>query len=481
MTKPAEESDCAPALSEAHCRELFSRIREGFFVAELIRDDEGRAVDFVFLEVNDAFTRHTGLSTEAALGRRVSEAIAGVPAELVQRYGAVVDSGEPAAFEVEVPALAHRSYQARAHSLGGDRFAVLFLDVTEQKRIQLELEESRAMLSDIVDSMDQMVWSTRPDGYHDFFNRRWYEFTAAPVGSTYGDDWADLFHPDDRERTFRQWRHCLRTGESYEIEYRLRHRSGEYRWVLGRAHPLRDEQGRIIRWMGTCTDVQSQKAVAERLEIASSELSHRIKNIFAVIGGLLALSARAHPDARAFVDEFGERLSALSTAHDYARPYGHRGAEGSVEGTVLGIIRELLHPYAMGGLERFVVEGDDAPLDESAATPLSLAIHELATNAAKYGALSVPGGQVKVRGETDGDLYKLCWIESGGPPVSEPERFGFGTQLVDMTLRHQLRGELTRSWEPGGLEICLTLPAGQLLAGGSSDAGQPVDSPDTPA
>lgn len=477
----SEQTKREPALSETHYRELFRQIREGFFVAELIRDKAGGAADFRFLEVNDAFTRQTGIGADAALGHRVSKVIPGFPDDIVQRYGAVVDSGEPAAFEVEVPALARRSYEARAHSVGGERFAVLFLEVTERKLIERELEESRAMLSEIVSSVDQMVWSTRPDGYHDFFNRRWYEFTGASFGSTYGDDWAFMFHPDDRERTFESWRHSLQTGEPYEIEYRLRHRSGEYRWVLGRAHPVRNEQGKIIRWMGTCTDIHSQKVLAEQFEMVSKELSHRIKNIFAVVGGLLALSAKEHPEAQVFADGFRDRLSALSTAHDYARPHTRGDAAAPVQGTVLGLVRQLLSPYALEGRERVVAEGDDLPLKNSAATPLSLAVHELATNAAKYGAFSVPAGQVRVRAETIGDRYRLCWSEHDGPPVHEPERFGFGTRLVDMTLRHQLGGELTRNWRSEGLEVCLSAPTGQLVAADDGAAGVPVDSPKAPA
>src|SRR5690606_29175087 len=152
MAELASQSHRALALSEAHCRDLFSKIREGFFVAELIRDHKGRPADFTFLEVNDAFTRQTGVSADAVLGRRASRAIPGLPGEVLQHYGTVVDSGEPAAFEVEVPALGHRAYEARAHSIGGQRFAVLFLEVTERKRISRELEESRTLLSDIVES-----------------------------------------------------------------------------------------------------------------------------------------------------------------------------------------------------------------------------------------------------------------------------------------------------------------------------------------
>jgi len=252
-------------LSDVQCRDLFQNIREGFFVGEIVRDGAGRPVDFVFLEVNPAFTRQTDLAADAAVGRRVTEAIPGFPREIIDTYGRVVDSGQPAAFEVDVPALAHRSYEARAHSLGDGRFAVLFLEITERKRIERDLADSRAMLSDIIETVDQIVWSTRPDGYHDFFNSRWYEFTGAAPGTTDGDDWADLFHPDDRARTFERWRHSLETGEPYEIEYRALHRSGHYRWLLGRAHPVRNEAGEIIRWMGTCTDIDDAKRAEAEL------------------------------------------------------------------------------------------------------------------------------------------------------------------------------------------------------------------------
>ena len=121
------------------------------------------------------------------------------------------------------------------------------------------LRESEAKFRAITDAMPQMVWSTLPDGFHDFYNQRWYDFTGLAPGETDGERWATVFHPDDRERAWDVWRHALDTGEQYEIEYRLRHHSGGYRWVLGRALPVRDDQGRIVRWMGTCTDIDQQK------------------------------------------------------------------------------------------------------------------------------------------------------------------------------------------------------------------------------
>ena len=125
----------------------------------------------------------------------------------------------------------------------------------------------------ICDAMPHMVWSTLADGYHDFYNQRWYEFTGMREGDTDGERWNAMFHADDRERAWEAWRHSLETGTPYEIEYRLRHRSGEYRWVLGRAQPVRDAQGRIARWMGTCTDIHQQKRNEEALQDARMRLS----------------------------------------------------------------------------------------------------------------------------------------------------------------------------------------------------------------
>lgn len=124
----------------------------------------------------------------------------------------------------------------------------------------------------MVDSIDQMIWSTRPDGYHDFYNARWYEYTGVPPGSTDGEAWNGMFHPDDQETAWQVWRHSLATGETYHIEYRLRHWTGQYRWVLGRARPVRDVAGRIVRWYGTCTDIHDLKTAEEELRRSNALL-----------------------------------------------------------------------------------------------------------------------------------------------------------------------------------------------------------------
>lgn len=164
------------------------------------------------------------------------------------------------------------------------------VDITSQIKAEAALRESEAKFRTITNAMPQMVWSTLPDGYHDYYNRQWYEFTGVPEGSTDGEGWNGMFHPDDQAHAWEVWQNSLVTGEPYEILYRLRHHSGEYRWVLGRALPVRDEQGRILRWMGTCTDIHHQKTTEEELKLVNRRkdeflamLAHELRNPLAPI------------------------------------------------------------------------------------------------------------------------------------------------------------------------------------------------------
>ena len=145
-------------------------------------------------------------------------------------------------------------------------------DTVERVEAVEALLESESKFRGIVNSIEQMIWSTLPDGYHDYYNDRWYEYTGTPHGSTDGEGWNGMFHPDDQERARAKWSQSLTTGDPYQIEYRLRHNSGDYRWVMGRAHPVRDEGGRITRWFGTCTDIQDIVDAREVLTRSRSEL-----------------------------------------------------------------------------------------------------------------------------------------------------------------------------------------------------------------
>lgn len=314
------------------------------------------------------------------------------------------------------------------------------------------LSQSRAQLEVLTDAMPQMVWSTRPDGFHDYYNARWYEFTGVPKGSTDGEGWNGMFHPQDQELAWARWRRSLATGEPYEIEYRLRHNSGEYRWTLGRALPVFGEDGAIVRWIGTCTDIHDAKMAAEQNELLSRELSHRIKNIFAVISGLIGLSSRHDPSVRTFAKSLQERIAALGRAHEFARPHSEASMPALGGSTLKGLLQEIFRPYPASDDGRMAIVGDDVAIDDRGATPIALVFHELATNAAKYGALSSAEGRVDVEITRTGEAVRFRWRETRGPTVEgEPERTGFGTRLAELSVAQQLGGVIRREWKPGGL------------------------------
>lgn len=177
--------------------------------------------------------------------------------------------------------------------------------VSERLRNEMAVRLSEAKFRTITDAMPQMVWSTRPDGFHDYYNDQWYYFTGVPYGSTDGDGWNDLFHPDEQQLAWGKWRHSLSTGETYEVEYRLRHHSGHYRWVLGRAQPVFGEAGEIVRWMGTCTDIHAQKLAEEawrRESLRKDEflamLAHELRNPLAPISTAAQLIKLPGADAK---------------------------------------------------------------------------------------------------------------------------------------------------------------------------------------
>ena len=454
---------------------------------------------------------------------------------------------------------------------------------------EAEIAASERRFRVMTSAMPQMVWTTRPDGFHDYYNDRWYAFTGVPYGSTDGEGWNDMFHPDDQERAWTRWRHSLATGDPYEIEYRLRHNSGAYRWTLGRAMAIRDAEGRIERWFGTCTDIDDLKrAEAEARKLAAivetskdfiglytldgavthlneaalaliglpdlaaarlhripdfftehsrrileetampamrrsgfwegelafrhfvtgepvavlynmfpvrdptgaeigyatvtrdlreakraeeardlliRELSHRIKNIFAVVGGLAALTARSDPAAQPFAKAFRERLGALARAHEYVRPHSPDSAPAVAGQTVLGLMRLIMAAYEEGGRARVAISGDDAEIGERSATALALIMHEQATNAMKYGGLSTKEGGVALSGLQEAGHYTLTWQEAGGPPVTgTPSRKGFGTVLAERSVVGQLDGVLEHDWAPGGLLMRLSVPIENLRA-----------------
>ena len=393
------------------------------------------------------------------------------PAELpsvLERWNASIATGAP--FEMTFPLRGadglFRPFLTRVspqRNENGDvvRWFGVNTEVGAQLRAEQELLAVEARYRTLTEAMPQMVWSARPDGFQDFYNTRWYEFTGAPVGSVDGERWTEMFHPDDREHALELWRRSLETGEPYEIESRLRHRAGEYRWTLGRALPARDSAGQIIRWIGTCTDIHEAKRSVEQNDLLRRELVHRIKNFVTVIAGLVRFSARRFPLAAAFAADLEARIVALGSANDFVRP-AKQGSIQAAAPTLHAMLRELLKPYETFDEPRISIEGEDLPVGGEATAPIALTFHELATNTVKYGALSGPSGTVRINTRLVGQELVANWLERGGPPVQAPTSTGFGSVLTEMSIERQLGGKLQRSWSLDGLEVEISVRADQL-------------------
>ncbi|MGO4550716.1 PAS domain-containing protein [Lysobacter sp. 2RAF19] len=191
--------------------------------------------------------------------------------------------------------------QARPVRLEGGSLAgavVVQTDISDRVRAETDLRASEARFRTMTNAMPQMVWSALPDGYNDYYNQQWYDFTGLVAGKSEGDRWADVLHPDDLERAWSRWRRSLDSGEDYEVQIRLRHHSGSYRWVLARAVPVRGDDGTILHWLGTATDIHEQRVAQESLERSEralrdadqrkdeflAMLAHELRNPLAPIG-----------------------------------------------------------------------------------------------------------------------------------------------------------------------------------------------------
>ncbi len=331
----------------------------------------------------------------------------------------------------------------------------------EGREAAVALGESDLRFQLLADTMPQMAWSARADGFCDYFNARWYAFTGQTPGASEGQEWMLSLHPDDLDRTSAAWAHSVSTGASYDLEYRLQGADGLFRWILARGLPMRDADGDIIRWFGTCTDIHDHRLAMEERETISQDLSHRIKNIFAVISGLIGQSTREVPAFRPIADMLRERILALGRAHDFVRPHSQESRREPVRKNSLhGLLTEVFAPYEDTPGTRIQIGGEDITIDDRSATPLALLFHEVVTNAAKYGALSVPAGIVQLTIKMDGPEYiEMLWQEIGGPVVEAAiVGSGFGSRLLDLSVRRQLGGTFERQWHADGLIMAIRVP-----------------------
>lgn len=354
-----------------------------------------------------------------------------------------------------------------SHSTKGNFAVNIMLTAAEPQRIGDQIENGDALAvahaSDarvrlFADSIPDIAWAgvgTPAGAQFLYFNARWKRITGADCPRN-AAEFGQFIHPEDYAAAREKIESAMRTPRTHEAEWRLRVADGSFRWVLSRAIPSTNDPA-TAQWFGTITDIDDQHRMSESRDLLARELSHRIKNLFAVITGLISLRSRGRDDWEDFADEINDTIIALGKAQDFVRPFRLEKGESLTE-----LLCLLMEPFSSRESNRVTIEGDDVQFGSGAATPLALIFHELGVNSAKYGALSAEEGRVTITVIDEDDAVVIRWKERGGPPVSSPSKQGFGTRLVHMAVTNQLSGAIHYDWQEAGLEIAIGVPKSLL-------------------
>ena len=265
-------------------------------------------------------------------------------------------------------------------------------------------------------------------------------------------------HPDDRDRTRLRKQQIIAGAEDrYELEYRIRRPDGQVRWVMDRGQVIREAgHKQAIKIVGVLLDITELKAAEQRQRLLFDELNHRVKNTLSIVQSLAQQTLRTRPDPQEFARAFEDRLQSLARAHDLLTRDSWQGAP------LDEIVAAALAPF-LDESRPISIAGQALMIAASTTITLSLMLHELATNAAKYGALSVSDGRMSIRwavAEVGASLaVDLHWLEENGPPVSPPQRKGFGPRLLAASAL-QLSAQFDLDYAPSGLRcrIRFTVP-----------------------
>jgi len=255
--------------------------------------------------------------------------------------------------------------------------------------------------------------------------------------------------------------------EARDVEVHVERPDGTRITAVANIRPLKNQRGEITGAINSFFDITERKLHEEQQELLLKEMDHRVNNLFAIVGGMVTLSARSATTPKELAATVQGRLGALASAHKLIRP-GHSMAQTTKRETTLGeLIRKLLSPYAdpagTGDNARTEIDGPEIAVGSEAATNVALVVHELATNAAKYGALSVPDGRVRISWAVAKGRLVLSWEEKDGPVImGPPEREGFGSVLARESVSGSLRGDLTFHWNPDGLVVLVSAETERL-------------------
>jgi len=259
-----------------------------------------------------------------------------------------------------------------------------------------------------------------------------------------------LINPEDFELLERAFRKITKATNTFQTEFRVLRPNGDVRWCTGTAAANFDETGRLVWLSGVTADITDRKRAEERQILLAEEVDHRARNVVAVVQSIMRLTRADSIDE--YIGALDGRIGALSNAHRLLAGSRWEGAD------LHRLVEEEFAPYRASGNERVRAGGPIVLLPPATAQTIALALHELATNAAKYGALSVDPGYVDLSWRTEAEKLELVWTESGGPQISPPERRGYGSRAIVAGIERQLGGLVNFDWQADGLRCTLCVP-----------------------
>jgi PAS domain S-box-containing protein len=434
-----------------------------------------------FVRVNAAMCRFVGYSEAELLGMTVFDITHPDDREQDRESLHSVDAGALPVFDREkryvckdgkvvwarVTANAIRDEAGRAV-----RNTAVIQDLTDRKRAEQDLEASRARMQLALDAA-RLGWfqydPVRRIGWGDGRFREIFGFDTEEVPL---DVMMAKLHPDDVEKTRTSLAEHTEpiNPKPAVVEFRIR-RNGEIRWVElhGEAHfEGAGRERQAVSLIGTVQDITERKQHEEQTHLLMREVNHRAKNMLSVVDAIAHQTASRNPED--FIDRFSERIQALSANQDLLVRNDWRGV------VIADLVRAQLAHFADLVGTRIVVSGPHLRLTAASAQAIGLALHELSTNAGKYGALSTDKGRVAVRWEIHGDAFHMSWIERDGPPVTPPRQRGFGTIVMEVMAERSVGGKVDLDNAPAGVTWRLTCPAANALEPGEreQDAGARV-------
>jgi PAS domain S-box-containing protein len=344
---------------------------------------------------------------------------------------------------------------------GAGRLMAVGRDITAQKQAETRLAQSEERLSLALRAATMVgIWDGDLEAklvYADANFARIYGIDpeAAAAGQPLGY-YVNSIHPEDAAAVRAEMQRLYGSGDEFMHEHRIVRPDGEIRWVLARGRLARNAAGQAVRFSGASVDITDRRMAEERQRLLMEELAHRVKNTLTVVQAMASQTLRGSGASQEAREALNTRLMALSRAHELLMQ--GRWSEASL----LALVEETARLHAHGEAARFRIAGPDIMLGSRAALALALVLHELGTNAVKYGALSVPEGHVLVLWdtvETDGEAeLRFRWEEVGGPAVAPPERQGFGTRLIARSFGQSLAATVRLDYAPTGVTFTLVAP-----------------------